>query len=212
MNATFVDRHTALSTIPHLDGTVILSISDTEEEVNEVLSLDTKNTSFLQVFKFSDDDGKGMNSMSKEDAGRIVHWIRYAMDMEYPIYVHCFAGVSRSAAVVKFIREFTTGEADHRISLYNSHVFSMLKQEAHPVSIPQRFDELASEVVTRQTSETPNRPGLFAPIGVRIIVNYYGENVTVIRDRVVAAKKDDQTYRRCDTGEDISGKLYWGYP
>lgn len=47
---------------------------------------------------------------------------------EINLVVHCHAGISRSAAVAKFIAEVYEVPFNHNYSLYNKFVFSILRQ------------------------------------------------------------------------------------
>lgn len=63
-----------------------------------------------------------------EDAGKILKWLQ---DNEYnleTVVVHCAAGISRSAAVAKFIAElYKIKNFNHNYTLYNKHVYRVLR-------------------------------------------------------------------------------------
>lgn len=114
------------------EDTVVISISDFESEryaMEEFLKSFTKN-SILQVF--SDDE----SSFQKEQAEVLVN----AIDKAYEdgirrFVVHCWAGVSRSGAIAKFINDFYGEGEDHPIlgkyKVYNKRVYTMLESAFH---------------------------------------------------------------------------------
>lgn len=83
-----------------------------------------------------DDIDKEMTSMEAkhyqlfdgEDAGKIFYWLdKWNRHLE-TIVVHCAAGISRSAAVAKFIAEmYEVKDFNHQYTLYNKHVYRILR-------------------------------------------------------------------------------------
>jgi len=62
----------------------------------------------------------------KDDARRIVDWLNVNVSKLSGIYVHCWGGISRSAAVAKFIAEKYSIPFDHTYDKYNKLVYETL--------------------------------------------------------------------------------------
>jgi hypothetical protein len=70
-----------------------------------------------------------LKPISKEQAVEIVNFVILLHELPQPInlIVHCYAGVSRSAAVARFVKEFIMMEANlPRERLFNATVFRAL--------------------------------------------------------------------------------------
>jgi predicted protein tyrosine phosphatase len=77
-----------------------------------------------------DEDVKGMKAISSEQAKEIVEFIQRIHSFPFPVHliVHCFAGVSRSAAVGKFVSDalkLNFPQYEH-LQIYNKKVYSSL--------------------------------------------------------------------------------------
>jgi len=64
-----------------------------------------------------------------QDAREILQWLKANHRKLAGVYVHCWGGVSRSAAVAKFIAEKYGIPFDHSYDKYNTLVYDLLKQE-----------------------------------------------------------------------------------
>jgi len=64
----------------------------------------------------------------KEDAKRIIDWLKANETKLSDIYVHCWGGISRSAAVAKFIAENYDIPFDHGYDRYNTLVYETLRK------------------------------------------------------------------------------------
>ncbi len=65
---------------------------------------------------------------SKEQAVQIINWlVSFENTDKTDIIVHCFAGMSRSAAVAKFIADVYELEFNKNYELYNKIVYNILK-------------------------------------------------------------------------------------
>lgn len=61
------------------------------------------------------------------DANKIFSWLahwQYDLDV---VVVHCAAGISRSAAVAKFIADIYGLKFNHSYTLYNKHIYKTLR-------------------------------------------------------------------------------------
>jgi predicted protein tyrosine phosphatase len=105
----------------------IISITDpdwkdaplTEEAWGDILRL-----------KFHDIDKAWQNYVliSDEQADEIIAWLKEHEDEFKKIVVHCAAGISRSAAVAKFIAEVYDLQFPESYNLYNKLVYSTLRK------------------------------------------------------------------------------------
>lgn len=104
--------------------TVVISINDTDDDAGYMHCVLDKYECIIEIF--ADVDG-GFDSINDDQARRIVSFIDSNKDKR--IVVHCWAGVSRSGAIAKFINEHL-GINDASLSaygLYNHWVFNALK-------------------------------------------------------------------------------------
>lgn len=84
--------------------------------------------------EFDDADPSHMNSVqatqyrlfNEEDAIKILTFLKKHQDDTVDAIVHCEAGISRSAAVSKFIAHIYALPFPENYSIYNKHVFSTL--------------------------------------------------------------------------------------
>jgi hypothetical protein len=65
----------------------------------------------------------------RQDAQKIIQWLDRCVRQLAYVYVHCFGGISRSAAVAKFIAERYGLPFDHDYADYNRLVYLILKEE-----------------------------------------------------------------------------------
>jgi predicted protein tyrosine phosphatase len=71
----------------------------------------------------------GVKAFSKEDSNRLKSFIRKLPSSIDTILVHCEAGVSRSAAVAKWLNEvYKTNDFPILYNIYNPLVYRILKQ------------------------------------------------------------------------------------
>lgn len=132
MNTTnFFSRHDlcSLPGDPHIG---VISISEPGNPVNDLK--DEKWASVLRLY-FHDIAAPekpifGLVGFSVEQANQILDWLAtYANEFE-AVYVHCAAGISRSAAVSQFIADVYNLPFDEkRASLYNRYVYSILARQ-----------------------------------------------------------------------------------
>lgn len=99
----------------------------TVPSINHSIWMDGIQLSFWDI----DQDYKGMKTISLEQAEEIVNFILkiHSLPQEIHLIVHCFAGISRSAAVGKFVSDtlnLNFPNYEH-LQVYNSTVYSSLK-------------------------------------------------------------------------------------
>lgn len=128
MKVTFNSREDAKSDIPLLNNTLIISISDTMEESNEMRALfndcNNKGSNIFYATNFLDNE----EDFSPWLAESMLAFIDKAYELRLDIYVHCFMGVSRSGGVAKLVNDYLGLDIDYinGYSLYNRHVYSCL--------------------------------------------------------------------------------------
>lgn len=103
------------------DATMIISISCTEAKepyaLKRAMTDEKSNVAHVEFFHFDDIDKEyhsiSLNSISEEDAKRIVETVKEWAGKVDTIYVHCDAGVSRSAGVAAAISKALTGDDEY---------------------------------------------------------------------------------------------------
>lgn len=108
------------------DKTMIISISCTGDKepyaLKRAMEDSQSNVVHVEFFHFDDIDkeyfSRGLNSISDDDAKRIVATVQEWKDKVDTIYIHCDAGVSRSAGVAAAISMALTGEDDYFFTSY----------------------------------------------------------------------------------------------
>lgn len=122
MNVTFESREQAKINIPNLEDTLIISISDTVEEMNEMRAYCGSGSNTLCALRFLDDE----EDFGPWHAELIMAFLNKAFEERKDIYVHCFMGVSRSGAIAKFTNDYFGLDIDYinNYNLYNRHVYS----------------------------------------------------------------------------------------
>lgn len=127
-----------IETREHLnDNVAIISINDTPYEYDEMLDLLEGSNFSISMFQDTDDN----NGISPLQAKCLLSFIDKNHDKDF--YVHCFAGVSRSGAVAKFINEYH--ERGHMYledyNGYNRRVYNQLMAAAG-MSLAAYYEEL----------------------------------------------------------------------
>lgn len=143
----YMGRHEFVRTIKTYeenfdDRYAVISISDNETERLEIktqVELHTNcNNGIFVAFADSDDTDCINNKQAKEI-------VQFIADNEGKFFiVHCFAGVSRSAAVAKFINEYyDLGLVDlENYKIYNKKVKNRLDAFCHRMSMADYYAEL----------------------------------------------------------------------
>ena len=123
MNVQFMSRQLAKILIE--SGRIydydLISISDTNKEKKEIrkLWLEHKENDSAAIFLNFADDIECSN-FTEEKANSICKFANESFNKNKDILVHCYAGISRSAAIAKFINEHYKLN-DQYLSEYQSH-------------------------------------------------------------------------------------------
>lgn len=153
MQVKFVDRGTAKRLINNeffLNNKCdFISISDTHSEVKQMRSLwfenkDDANAALFLKFQDIDDNSSGFTD---KDAQRVVNFVQESFVKNKDVYVHCFAGISRSGAVAKFVNEYW-GLGDDYLETYaghNRHIYYKLLENAGVPTLRQYYANLEEQ-------------------------------------------------------------------
>jgi protein tyrosine/serine phosphatase len=153
MKIKFIDRGTAKRYIE--DGAFVLndldliSISDTWSEAQQMreLWLDNKiDTNAALFLKFADIDDNS-SGFTDKDAEHVVNFVQESFVKRKDVVVHCFAGISRSGAVAKFVNEYW-GLGDEFLEAYaghNRHIFYKLLEAAGVPTLRQYYSNLEDQ-------------------------------------------------------------------
>jgi predicted protein tyrosine phosphatase len=149
MQIMFMSRHEFTNLCSQLNSTqsAIISISDNTEEMEEMQRLVETQAPTARVIylAFQDVDDHDCGGITNNQARKLFKFIKQNNDCSF--YVHCFAGVSRSAAVAKFIQEYydVQGTVLENYRIYNNRVFSKLMSFVGSMSIEDYYRQLEAE-------------------------------------------------------------------
>lgn len=122
-NVQFISRKEALFSHFNPQRDALISISDSEDERQEMIN--SHPGIEICSFVFHDIDEKYL--IDNRDTKRMVQFIDDCKPYRN-LYVHCLMGASRSAAVAKFVNEYIELDNEYlnRLNLYNSALFNRL--------------------------------------------------------------------------------------
>jgi len=153
MQIKFIDRGTAKRNIENgafaLNQLDLISISDTWSEAQQMreLWLDNKiDTNAALFLKFADIDDNS-SGFTDKDAEHVVNFVQESFVKRKDVVVHCFAGISRSGAVAKFVNEYW-GLGDEFLEAYaghNRHIFYKLLEAAGVPTLRQYYSNLEDQ-------------------------------------------------------------------
>lgn len=143
MHIAFLSEAIAKRIVP-APNIAMISISDFDlyDDSPRVVELMPGWENLLRLY-FSDIDKPQSNYVlfNEEHAKSIIDFIKKishtGIDCEKVdiIIVHCAAGISRSAAVAKFVAYFFEDETfNHEYSMYNRHVYSVLNSTMNKIN------------------------------------------------------------------------------
>jgi len=130
----------------------VVSITEPDRFVSDLD--ESKWASVLRLY-FHDIDRKWQNYalFTIEQADQIIDWLQEHEESLEGVYVHCAAGISRSAAVAKFISDVYGLFFDHRKgALFNRHVYRVLRErivERGIISVEQLRKHAEEQPLTR---------------------------------------------------------------
>ena len=145
MKVSFVSRADAMAMILNgqLEGKSLISISDTNKEKSYMSDLWSYNVDkgHAIFLNFPDvEDGSGLTNQKLE---QIIRFSDKSVRANSDIVVHCFAGISRSGAVAKWINEyFLLGNQylDDYVG-HNKHIFYSLMEHSGVQTMRQFYKE-----------------------------------------------------------------------
>ena len=121
----FMSRWDMKKNIPHITNKyAVISVNDTEQELHEIKDLLSEACEVLSLVVKDDDED--FNDAHAEEIKKFVN-----ANSEKSILVHCFAGISRSAAIARWAEYELFGELSPRMknySVYNKHVYDVLSK------------------------------------------------------------------------------------
>lgn len=123
-----------------------ISISDTNSEVAQMkkLWIENKQESNAAVFLRFQDLDNGQSGFDRKKAEVITRFVATSHKKKKDVIVHCFAGISRSGAVAKFINEYYA-LGDEYLSNYTGHnlwVFYTLLEVAGVPTMREYYSDL----------------------------------------------------------------------
>ncbi len=84
------------------------------------------------------DDAKGKVLFNEQHAKKIVNWVNKNKGQLYGVIVHCWAGISRSGAVAKFIADkFGLPFRKEQAEFVNHYIYDLLQQADRGASSPK---------------------------------------------------------------------------
>ena len=126
---SFVDHATAEGMMPRADWAIISITGFIPYAVNNEADL---HPDWAHVLRLEFDDvsirGEQFHGITEDQAAQIIAFLNAVQHKVDKVFVHCLAGVSRSAGVAKFIAERYGLEFDHGYGLYNPLVYDTLKE------------------------------------------------------------------------------------
>jgi len=85
-------------------------------------------------------DAEGKVLFTEQQAKKVVSWINNNKGKLYGVVVHCWAGISRSGAVAKFIADkFGLPFPKERSEFVNRYIYDMLQQADRGASSPKHI-------------------------------------------------------------------------
>lgn len=126
-------RHYSESDLTGLPGHSQVGVISITEPDKYVKLLDDEKWPFVLRLYFHDIDKPYQNYVmfTEAQADQIIDWLQEHAEDITGVYTHCAAGISRSAAVTKFIADVYDCFFDERKgALFNRHVYRVLMERA----------------------------------------------------------------------------------
>jgi len=114
-------------TLPGNSFTGLISIT----EPDRFALINAEKWGALLRLQFHDVDKPWQNYVlfTENDAQDIIDWLKEYENTLLTVLVHCAQGISRSAAVAKFIAEVYSLDFPKSYSSYNKHVYNLLRKK-----------------------------------------------------------------------------------
>jgi len=119
----------------------VISITDPESDPAKIRATNLLRLSFYDICTtITTLDGKSFNPMTEADADKIVEFVRDMPKKIFNIYIHCEAGVSRSAGVAAAISEYLYWDnvRFYEKKIPNPWCYKLLLDKLHQSGIPRR--------------------------------------------------------------------------
>jgi len=121
-------------------------------EPSRTAPIDKDKWGALLRLRFHDIDKHRQNYIlfNHKYAKRIINWLKENEDILTVVHVHCAQGISRSAAVAKFIAEVYGLEFPNTYALYNKHVYAELRKYYY------KYDPIADSPFREEATKKSN--------------------------------------------------------
>jgi len=126
---------------PHNEQSIIISISDMQNEDPKLLKASSNSIIGHLKLNFDDIEVDGKRSMTKEHANTITSFISKFKDKADKIIVNCEAGIRRSAAIAAAIMLHFNGD-DWEIFKNNNYNPNILCYKKMLISLNEDIDEI----------------------------------------------------------------------
>lgn len=150
-NVQFMPRVQASVIIPSRNhGMISISCPSDPAELNQLW---TRERLLRLQFHDADDEGNinlmlgqkvmgtiGAKLFSQSDAKQVIEFAENLKNQVDTIFVHCDAGISRSAAVAKFIAEMYSLRFPESYMLYNKYVYRVLRNTLNNMTWKERYE------------------------------------------------------------------------
>jgi predicted protein tyrosine phosphatase len=122
---TFESRANALKDIRNLNNALVISFNDTVQDKEEIEKLLPESCSLVALV-CKDDDSDFTQTAGINIVNAIDESIRLGKS---EIYVHCWAGISRSAAVAVWANDYLELNMPklNSYGIYNKHIYTTLR-------------------------------------------------------------------------------------
>jgi predicted protein tyrosine phosphatase len=145
----YMSQANAEKLLPMLD-TALISITEPGELAN--LNPGWKNLLRLEFHDSDTENFVGCVLFDEAMALKIITLIQSLPEDVKHVMVHCHAGISRSAAVAKFVAETVNAPFSEQYALYNKHVYRVLRRTFFEKELGEIYfnDKAVAKVMARR--------------------------------------------------------------